>query len=74
MGPEEIAAGVSDLDVWRVVCKRPHARLLLCPAIHAKYYRIDGLALVGSANLTRRGSDGPRSPALNSLSRSLPLK
>jgi hypothetical protein len=65
--PEEIAAGVSDLDVWRVVCKRPHARLLLCPAIHAKYYRIDGLALVGSANLTRRGLGWTTKPGLELL-------
>jgi hypothetical protein len=49
---EEIAGGVSDLDVWDVVARRSGARLLLCHELHAKYYRVAGRCLVGSANLT----------------------
>jgi hypothetical protein len=49
---EEIAGGVSDLDVWKVVAGRPRTRLLLCHELHAKYYRAAGRCLVGSANLT----------------------
>lgn len=49
---EEIASGVSDLDVWEVLAGRSGARLLLCHELHAKYYRVAGQCLVGSANLT----------------------
>lgn len=49
---EEIACGVSDLDVWEVIAGHPRARLLLCHELHAKYYRVADRCLVGSANLT----------------------
>lgn len=53
--PEEIASGVSDLGIWNLICERPSTELRLYPSLHAKYYRFDAAALVGSANLTRRG-------------------
>lgn len=50
--PEEIAAGVSDLDVFELVNGRPNAELLLLDDLHAKLYVADDECLVGSANLT----------------------
>lgn len=53
--PEEILAGVSDLEIFDLISERTGASLLVQPLLHAKYYRIDGRCLVGSANLTKRG-------------------
>ncbi len=54
--PEEILAGVSDLEIFDLIRERPGASLLVVQfLLHAKYYRIDGRCLVGSANLTKRG-------------------
>ena len=39
--PEEIAAGVSDLEIWPILRDRPHSRLWLRPDLHAKFYRAD---------------------------------
>ena len=50
--PDEIAAGVSDLDVFDVLSSRPRASLRLLPHLHAKYFRADERCLIGSANLT----------------------
>lgn len=50
--PEEIAQGVSDLEVWHVVQNRPNTVLWLHNNLHAKYYRVDNQCLIGSANLT----------------------
>jgi hypothetical protein len=50
--PAEIAVGVSDLEVFDVVAARNGARLDLLDRLHAKVYVADGVALVGSANLT----------------------
>jgi hypothetical protein len=50
--PTEIAAGVSDIDVWRIVATRKNSQLLLLRHLHAKYYCADDAALVGSANVT----------------------
>lgn len=50
--PEEVIAGVSDLEVWTLLKERPDASLWLRPDLHAKYYRADQKCLVGSANLT----------------------
>jgi hypothetical protein len=52
--PEEILAGVSDLEVWELVRSRQRSALRLLPSLHAKYFRFDNRALVGSANLTAR--------------------
>ena len=53
--PEEVASGVSDLDVWNVVKSRESSELYLRPRLHAKYYRFDSEVFVGSANVTDRG-------------------
>lgn len=50
--PEEIIAGVSDLEVWPLLRERENATLALRRDLHAKYYRADDACLVGSANLT----------------------
>lgn len=49
---EELAAGVSDLECWDLVCARDNSRFLLHQDLHAKYFRFDDIAFVGSANLT----------------------
>lgn len=51
--PDEVAAGVSDLEVFEVLATRPRSALFLCTPLHAKYYRADEQVLVGSANLTQ---------------------
>jgi hypothetical protein len=51
--PEEVAAGVSDLEVFDAVSARPGWNLFLCEDLHAKYYRVDDICLIGSANLTQ---------------------
>jgi hypothetical protein len=50
--PEEVAAGVTDLEVFDVLSQRAGSRILLRSDLHAKYYRADRRVLVGSANLT----------------------
>ena len=50
--PEEIAAGVSDLEVFEVVRERLHTELSLLDDLHAKLYVADEQCLLGSANLT----------------------
>lgn len=50
--PEEIASGVSDLEVYDQIRGRAGARLLLHPRLHAKLYRADARFLTGSANVT----------------------
>lgn len=50
--PEEVAAGVSDLEVYDLVRDRSGAELKLIDRLHAKLYLADALALAGSANLT----------------------
>lgn len=48
---EELALGVSDLEVWPLLQTRG-ASLWLHASLHAKYYAARGEALIGSANLT----------------------
>lgn len=60
--PAEIAAGVSDLEVFDIVSERGDAVLLLNSLLHAKLYRIDHVYLFGSANLTGKAL-GWRAPA-----------
>lgn len=50
--PEEIIAGVADLEVWPLLQERGNATLALRSDLHAKYYRADDACLIGSANLT----------------------
>lgn len=54
--PEEVLAGVSDLDVWPLLRDRGGA-LGLIPHLHAKYYRFGDVVFVGSANLTAAALD-----------------
>lgn len=49
---DEIALGVSDLEVWLELVERGHFELWLQPSLHAKYYRADDCVAFGSANLT----------------------
>lgn len=51
--PEDVLAGVSDLDIWPLLRDRPNTSLWLRQNLHAKYYRADTQCLVGSANLTQ---------------------
>ena len=50
--PEEVRAGVSDLEVFDIVSARTGARLELLDDLHAKIFLRDEQALIGSANLT----------------------
>jgi hypothetical protein len=50
--PQEIKAGVSDIEIWDLLKERPRTALMLRQDLHAKYYRGDDQCLVGSANLT----------------------
>ena len=52
---EEVAAGVSDLEVFEIVAARGGASLSLLDHLHAKLYVADGRVLAGSANLTAPG-------------------
>ena len=73
--PEEILAGVSDLEVWNLVQNRANSSLCLRPNLHAKYYRADNRCLVGSANLTNKAlgwSDFPNLELLMPLSANEP--
>lgn len=53
--PEDIAAGVCDLEILDTVSARSGAALFVHPLLHAKYFRASTECLVGSANLTHRG-------------------
>jgi hypothetical protein len=65
--PEELAGGVSDLEVWEVIRSRPLSGLRLFPTIHAKYFRFDDELLVGSANITERALGWAKRPNLELL-------
>ena len=54
--PEEVLAGVSDLNVWPLLRDRG-GTLSLVPHLHAKYYRFGDVIFVGSANLTAAALD-----------------
>ena len=53
--PREIAAGVSDLDVFELLERRQGSELVLVDRLHAKLYVADDRCLVGSANVTFAG-------------------
>lgn len=65
--PEEIAAGVSDLEIFDRLTNHDNAELLLHPHLHAKLYRADHRCLVGSANLTGRALGWSSPPNLELL-------
>ena len=64
---DEIAAGVSDLDVWLLIKDRQASTLWLRSDLHAKYYRGDEVVLVGSANLTYTALGWSQHPNLEIL-------
>lgn len=49
--PHDLALGVSDTECRTLVTERGGS-FRLHPSLHAKYYRIDDVVLIGSANLT----------------------
>lgn len=61
--PPEVASGVSDVEVLDVVSGR-RGSLWLRADLHAKYFRIDDRAIVGSANLTGKALGWSASPNL----------
>lgn len=65
--PEEVAAGVSDLELLDLIDSRPGAKLLLHPCLHAKLYRVDKRCLLGSANLTSKALGWAAPPNLELL-------
>jgi len=65
--PDEILAGVSDLEIWPLIEKRAKSSLWLRTDLHAKFYRIDGQCLVGSANLTSSALGWSKLPNLEIL-------
>jgi hypothetical protein len=65
--PEEVAAGVSDLEVLDLVAGRSGAKLLLHPCLHAKLFRADQRCLLGSANLTSKALGWVAPPNLELL-------
>ena len=70
--PEDIAAGVCDLDILEMIEGRS-GKLYVHPHLHAKYYRADDQCFVGSANLTGRGM-GWRTPANIELQVEIPFE
>jgi hypothetical protein len=64
--PDEVAAGVSDTSVLPIVEARG-GTVHLCERLHAKLFRADGLALVGSANLTGAALGWSTNPNLELL-------
>ncbi|MBY5841271.1 phospholipase D family protein [Rhizobium leguminosarum] len=50
--PQEVAAGVSDLEIFDLISGRPRSKLRLLDNLHAKLYISDARLLAGSANLT----------------------
>lgn len=71
--PDEIVAGVSDLEVWLLIQERPNSTLWLRSDLHAKYYRGDQQVLIGSANLTNTALGWSRPPNLELLIDAEPL-
>lgn len=65
--PDEVAAGVSDLEVLDEIEPRLGASLLLSPRLHGKYFRADDRCLVGSANLTGRALGWTNPPNIELL-------
>lgn len=71
--PDEIAQGVSDLEVWNRIRGRSGSRMWLHPMLHAKYYRFDDYAMLGSANLTSTGLGWARHSNVELLTETSPL-
>ena len=50
--PQDIAAGVCDIEIYELLKRIPDANLWMNKRLHAKYVRADRKCLTGSANLT----------------------
>ena len=64
--PDEVAAGVSDTGVLRLLQDRGGS-VFLCDRLHAKLVRADDRALIGSANLTATALGWTTTPNLEIL-------
>lgn len=53
--PNEVALGVSDLEVFDLTCELTNTELFIQPNLHAKYFRVDDTCIAGSANITNPG-------------------
>src|SRR4051812_20976303 len=65
--PEEIAAGISDHQVWTLFRSRPGWQLRLRGDLHAKYYRFGSRLFAGSANVTGKAFGWSPEPNLELL-------
>lgn len=66
--PHDLAAGVSDTECRALVIERGGS-FRLHPSLHAKYYHIDKVVLIGSANLTSAAMGWAPHPNLEILCR-----
>ena len=65
--PAEVAAGLSDLEVYDIAKERLRTELSLLNSLHAKLYVADDDCLVGSANLTASALGWCREPNIEIL-------
>ena len=63
----ELAIGVSDIDIWGFVDTRAATRLFLVNDLHAKYFRCDQIVIIGSANVTATALGWSLAPNLELL-------
>ena len=66
--PHDLAVGASDPDCRTIIVQRGGS-FRLHPSLHAKYYRIDNVVLIGSANLTASALGWTAQPNLEILCR-----
>ncbi len=66
--PHDLAVGASDTECRTLVIERGGS-FRLHPSLHAKYYRIDNVVLIGSANLTSAAMGWSPHPNLEILCR-----
>lgn len=64
--PHDLAVGASDTECRTIVSERGGS-FRLHPSLHAKYYRVDNVVLIGSANLTSSALGWSRQPNLEIL-------
>ena len=64
--PHDLAVGVSDSEC-RTIVKERGGSFRLHPSLHAKYYRINDVVLIGSANLTSAAMGWSTQPNLEIL-------
>ena len=66
--PHDLAVGASDTECRTIVIEHGGS-FMLHPSLHAKYYRMDDVVLVGSANLTASAMGWSAQPNLEILCR-----